>query len=149
MWKLWRLKHVWPIFEQGVSLDQTSGPHKDRVMAPLSSYETAEEKEKTVRAVNHSSLALVHAACCIRGEAQGRCVWATPAADERVSRWTLILQWVTKSGLIGRLEGQDGCVNLDNIRQTYSNKWLRLYAMYIIIFISAWLYNTNLLVYLW
>lgn len=71
------------ILKQGVSLDQTSGPHKEEVMAPLSSYETAEETEKTTRAVNHSSLALVHAACWMRGEAEGRCVWATQAADER------------------------------------------------------------------
>lgn len=94
------------VLTQGVSLDQTSGPHKEEVMAPLSSYETAEEMEKTVRAVNHCSLALVHAACWMRGEAEGRYVWATQAADEGGSRWTLIPQWVTKSGLSRRLEGQ-------------------------------------------
>ncbi|KAK3561704.1 hypothetical protein QTP86_012545 [Hemibagrus guttatus] len=54
------------VLMQGVSLDQTSGPHKEEVMAPLNSYKTAEEMEKTVRAVNHSSLALVHAACWMR-----------------------------------------------------------------------------------
>lgn len=114
MHKLWHVRHVWTILKQGVSLDQTSGPHKDRVMAPLSSYEAAEETEKTARAVNHSSLGLVHAACWMKGEAQGRCVWATLVADERGSRWTLVFKCVTKSGLSRRQKVQDESVDLYN-----------------------------------
>lgn len=62
MLKLWRVRHVWSVPKQGVSLDQISGPHKGGMMAPLSCYKTAEEMEKIVRAVNHRSLALVYAA---------------------------------------------------------------------------------------